>query len=381
MNPDQNDPTNPPVVPPAEQPAPEPQVSSDQAPVSQPTDTPEPVVAQSVVEQPVVEQTPAQPAVSAETAYNPFATQVNAPQPAVQTPAAPVAPAPEAVPAGAPQPPQAPKSRKKLIILLSSIGGAVLLLAAAVTLYLIFLAPPSKEDYREAKAQYDKVMAAASDLEGFTDDSTALTDVETASEEEVASLVKDARDDIEAIKKENETLGSLRAVRVGDGKELYEAFDAKLSAYVTFYGDLVTTMENVAPSIRECSKGAESIGSTSSYTSQKEYAQKYVSVYSRCAELYKGVSAPNATFAAFLTKAAKLYDSLASIFDRLSTMDLSSGTSSAGYSSVMSEIYSLQQDAKDATDELEKEGTASEKEYSISETGDALSALLVAKQN
>jgi len=175
---------------------------------------------------------------------------------------------PEAKQTSALSPTPKPKMTKKKIILIASIVGGALLLALVGAVVFLAVTTASKQDYREAAVQYNTLSSANSVL---TRNITALSSgLTTATDDEFDSSIKRVEESIATLKKENEELGDLKAVRVGDGKDLYNTFDAKLSNNIAYSVDMVSTVKTIRPIMVVCSKVSKEPGNPARLAAAKD---------------------------------------------------------------------------------------------------------------
>lgn len=198
-----------------------------------------------------------------------------APQPAPITPVEPVAPSVQTVPP-APQPtyassavpqPQGPvfnpasmgstppmpgsgNSKKGLIIGLIA-GGVGLLVVLITVAVIVATMNVSREDYAAAAKQYSEVSRSKLAL------STKLLTLQYAgtgasTDTTISNDIKAGRDAISAVKSENKKLGELKAVKVGEGKEKYKAFNEKIEAYTKFADNFFTSADKARDVFKAC---------------------------------------------------------------------------------------------------------------------------------
>ena len=145
--------------------------------------------------------------------------QPQQPQPTSQPPVQPD------VSTGSPyQMPQSPKNKKLFIWI--GIGVGVLLIIGIVAAIIVAMTSVSKDDYRKAYSQMSELSSANSKLNSEL--STLQYGLTSATETKFKNDIKSAEEAIEKVRKENEKLAELKAVKVGEGKKQYEEFSEKL---------------------------------------------------------------------------------------------------------------------------------------------------------
>ncbi len=164
------------------------------------------------------------------------------------------------------------------------IGGIVLVLAivGAAVAWMLFLAPPSKDDYQKA---YEKTQTVAKDNVSLLT-SSKVKDAKTAADvKQIMNSVKAEYD------KDNAELSSMRAFRDGDVKKLYDKYEATYkTAMPTFEAQL--TIAVVCGNVDR---------SSITEVKAKDAALKaYDTVMKDCVDVLKGLeSSTNADVAAY----------------------------------------------------------------------------------
>lgn len=343
---DQNPETNPPVTPPA----------NDVPPVETP-------VAEGPVETPAQEA----PVASAEAV-----TPVEAPAPEA-TPTTPDAAAPTQAPAaeqpavfsaaaGAPQG-KKPLDKKKLILIGGIAGGVVLLAIIGFVLYSLFGAV-SKEDYRDAARQFNDVSLASSSL---TSDASSLGYASgSSSEVTYKEAVSDTEKSIETLKVENDELGELRAVRVGEGGKLYKTFNDKLAAYVAYAEDLVTSVQSLRPALVTCDA-----------VSDADDADARVTALKACSTaLSSAENIPNEQMKKYVDAIAKGYAEYATIYEKIAALSNPYGAQYEEYKTLRDQMYDTQDAISEASKQFTADLKARDDELSVKEAAEALADYL-----
>ena len=363
MNPTSNDPV---PTPPAPQDEPD---ATAQPPVSPAPDAPVAPEAQAPSETPVVPAEEVPP-------VSPTPTPV-------ATPAAPVEPvtandqptnpfttnaAPVVAPAPAPQPPKSSQPSKKTILIIAITAGVVVLGAILALLYFMVFSVSAK-DYREAALQYDKVRSANSDL-GSSIQSLGSASGSTT-DSSFDSRMQDAEDSLATIKKENEALSKLKAVRVGEGGALYNTFNDKLNKYLTYSGDMVTSIKNLRPALTACTKATES-------TADKD---ALIAGLKSCSKDISGVSnLPNEDVKTLVKSFGDNYKKYADIYEQVAALKSPFGADYAQYKTLRDQLYNVQDaitaDGKTFRDNIKKHTD----EIGVKDAADKLDGFLSDKQ-
>lgn len=145
---------------------------------------------------------------------------------------------------------KSPFKNKKLLIVAAAILGAVVVLGI-IAFVIINMLSVSKKDYRDAAIQFNKVASASSLLSTalFTlqyDTTGSTTETEFTND---SSAVDKA---LLTLKDENTKFATLKAVKVGEGKKYFDAFNVKLNNYSTYVKDFTTSMKSVRPAFTTC---------------------------------------------------------------------------------------------------------------------------------
>ena len=154
-------------------------------------------------------------------------------------------------------------SKKKLIIISSIAAGVVVLLIIVALLYSALFAV-SKADYRAAANATSEVSRTGSksysDIASLAYISTSTTEIENKND------IDTARETLAAYKESNATISDVKALRNGDVKKAYEAYNTRFVAYMAFSEDYLSSAEKVIPAIIKCEDIAKtSISDVSAY--------------------------------------------------------------------------------------------------------------------
>lgn len=365
MNPNSTDPTN---TPPTDESAPQ-TTPPAEVPATSPDATPAP---DATTETPVAPAAPTTP--------SPFGSPVSTETPTIETPtnlgAAPT-PAPTeapaqspfgAAPVGSPTPgAQGPKN-KKLPLIIGIVAGAIVLIAVAVVLFLMFTTV-SKQDYRDAAVKFNDVSSASTQLNVEAASLGRSISGSTSDSDFEASLTE-AKDAVAKLSTQNDELSKLKAVRVGEGAELYKTFDDKLEAYVDYANGLVTSVENLRPAMKVCSGASDATDNSAR-----------VKVLKDCSTALGNIKdLPNESFKTFVDKMKTAYASYATTFEKMAAITAPFGAQAAEYRALRTEMTETQSTIVDASSDFTKSLRDSDDKFSPKESADALAKYLTEKQ-
>lgn len=358
MNPD-TDPNN---TPPADGTTPTPTPDTQAEPVLEATPSPVPAADDAPVT-PV--ESPAAIPTPETTTSNSFAS-ANATTPADSaTPAAPVA-TPFVASSGAPAPKKT--NTNKIILIASIVGGVVILGIIAVVLFLMFTTV-SKQDYRDAAVQFNSVSRSSSAL---TSSASTLGRSASGSTSDATfqESLKASQDAIAKIETENDELSKLKAVRVGEGAELYKTFNDKVDAYVGYAKGLVTSVENIRPAMVVCDKVSDANDPAARVTALKA-----------CSTALGDVKdLPNSSFKKFVEEIKKAYASYATTYEGIAALTSPYGAQAAQYRTLRDEMSETQKNISAASKEFTTSLTESDKQFSVKESADKLGDYLTEQQ-
>ncbi len=252
------------------------------------------------------------------------------PQPPVQSatppPTAPQQPQPMPSYGGAtPQPGSGPN--KKLIIGLVA-GGVGLLVLIIIVIVVASLMSVSKKDYQAALSQYSEVSSANSTLTSKV--SMLQYSLSSGTDTSFDNDIDAAKKAVTELKEENEELAKLKAVKVGDGKEKYEAFTSKVDAYTKFADNLLISLQDVRTAVQKCS----SADTTSSGAAM-------ASINNCIAELEKVGNTPDPDIKEFMSKMKDEYKNLAAVLQKLSAIKDPYGKQYEQYKSLRDQTYKI----------------------------------------
>jgi len=190
--------------------------------------------------------------------------------------------------------PELKKSNKKLVRIAAIVGGALLLAIIGALVYAS-IATVSAKDYQEAVTQYNKASVANSAL--ASDVAQLTSNLGTDSDEEFKTSLTEAEKSLVELKDESAKLGELKAVRVGEGKDLYTTFDTKMATYVTYAGDIIESVKKAQPAIAVCDKVKSAPDKVTGLAALQDCSTKLTAVG----------DLPNAEFKAYIASIGDLY--------------------------------------------------------------------------
>lgn len=344
----------------------QPPVAEDQ---TAPNETPEQVTEAPVAPTETPAPEPVDPVAPATPDASVGATPVPDQTAPVQAAATEPTPAPVSAFGGAPGTPEAPKQLdKKKIITIAAIAGGVLLLAiAGIVAYTLFNSV-SKEDYKAAVQQFNEVSSASSSLSSDVSGLSALTN--SSSEEAFEEGIAEVDASIAKLKTENAELAKLKAVRVGEGADLYKTFNDKLTTYLGYGEGLVTSVKNLRPAFVTCRSTNEATDNAARATALEE-----------CATALEEVKTiPNAEMKAYVAAITKGYKEYASLYGQVAELTNPFGSQYEQYKTLRDQVYEVQDEisaaSKTFSEDIEKKGD----EVSVKESANALGDYLSEQQ-
>jgi hypothetical protein len=295
----------------------------------------------------------------------------NEPQPTEPTPVAPEIQTNPTAPIGAgstsTSTPEPKKSNKNLIII-ASVVATVLLLALIGAFVYSAMNTVSKQDYKDAAVQFNVVAKEGSKLGGTISRLTASAS--SSSEEGFNASLKDVENSIETIAAENEKLGDLKAVRTGEGKELYTAFDNKLTAYLAHAKDLHASVEVVRPALVSCAKVPQTTDNATR-----------LAVLKVCSTDMKAVNdVPNEQFQTFINALKDGYPKYATTYESMLALTQPNGSQREQYRMLRDEMTVVQKSISDAGKAFSDSVKKQDADMSVKTSADALGDFLTKQQ-
>ena len=286
--------------------------------------------------------------------------QPQQPQPTSQPPVQPD------VSTGSPyQMPQSPKNKKLFIWI--GIGVGVLLIIGIVAAIIVAMTSVSKDDYRKAYSQMSELSSANSKLNSEL--STLQYGLTSATETKFKNDMKSAEEAIEKVRKENEKLAELKAVKVGEGKKQYEEFSEKLENYLKYTEDATKSLKDLYDAAKPCDANV----STSDVAA-------YKTALNECTSALKKVgNTPNEDVKTYVKSLAAEYENLASIIDKLATITNPYGSQYDEYKALRDQTYKVQENIRNAYTDFRSNIEKHSKEVSVKDQADTLVEFLSEK--
>lgn len=254
---------------------------------------------------------------------------------------------------------------KKTIIIYSILVLAVLVVGFAVYAILV---TPSKQPYRDALAQYRNVYNANVALMARGGSLNATT----ASDEQFTKNTDATKSILDALKAENDLLGTKEVLKDGEGKELYDSFTKQLEKYLVFNRDMLTSMQKVRPVIYGCSakmSQAAELADEAGVTAMRECADKL-------AELE---TVPNADYQQLVKASRPLYADFASNLEKRTALADPQGADADKYNEYSSEQESIFSALNQVSDDFARRISESKRTVDITDRAMALEEFLKRK--
>lgn len=261
--------------------------------------------------------------------------------------------------------PQSPKNKKLFIWI--GIGVGALLLIGIVAAIIVAMTSVSKDDYRKAYSQMSELSSANSKLNSEL--STLQYGLTSATETKFKNDIKSAEEAIEKVRKENEKLAELKAVKVGEGKKQYEEFSEKLENYLKYTEDATKSLKDLYGAAKPCDANV----STSDVAA-------YKTALNECTSALKKVgNTPNEDVKTYVKSLAAEYENLASIIDKLATITNPYGSQYDEYKALRDQTYKVQENIRNAYTDFRSNIEKHSKEVSVKDQADTLVEFLSEK--
>jgi len=340
-----------------------PVVQTPPAPII-PVDT-QPQIPETTVEAPaqidVAQGTPIAPVV-AETPINLFAAS----EPTI-APAANATDQPMSIGSGPALDQKNEPKRLSKPALFGIIGGIVVLALVGAAAYYL-LNTVSKEEYAAAASQYSKVFPEKSEL---PQNLLMYSVIAETNNPDLVAFTEQTEGLVEEVKVENAKLAALKAVKAGEGRKLYAAYNEKLSAYLSYASTYMVSYTKFSPSTEPC----DAVGDETD-------ASKYVALIKNCATSLKAVGdLPNADFKAYITQLAEAYGGYATAYENSSNLTDPQGTQKIQYAAAQVQLREAGEKLDTVSSTYYETMTKKINRDSIKDTGEALSSFLVSKSN
>jgi len=263
--------------------------------------------------------------------------------------------------------PEVKKSNKKLLTIIGAIAGVVLLAAIAALLYST-LSGASQEDYKEAVTQYNATSSANS---AFTSDvATLVSGLNSDTDDEYNTALKDAETSLAKLKDENTKLGDLKAVKVGEGKELYKTFNDKLTTYVAYGGDVLGSVKKARPAIIACDDARSTTDSAARVSGLKNCSSKLAAVG----------DLPNPAFNTYIKSISVAYADYATTYEKVSALTNPLGAQYEEYKMLRDQLNAASKSLSTASKDYQTAVKKSNDEVNVKDQAQALGNYLSEQQ-
>lgn len=168
--------------------------------------------------------------------------QETQPQPSV--PSQPPAPVQAGQSGGVP-----PKKSNKMLFLIIGIVGAVLLAGIILAVVMIF-SMVSKADYRKATMQMNELASTTSDMNRSIN--SIQNRLSSSDDARFSQSLEEAKTAIEEAKQQSRAMAKNKAVRSGEGKEKYAAFDKKMQERLKFADEVTSSFGKLREATIAC---------------------------------------------------------------------------------------------------------------------------------
>jgi len=256
-----------------------------------------------------------------------------------------------------------PRAKKWLLFA----GISVVVLLGIFMVYAI-LVTPSKQPYRDALAEYKNVYNAnvAVMVAG-----TSLN-ASTATDQQFAKSTEAVKTALTALKTENEALGKKTVLTSGEGKAQYDVFTNKLTAYLAFNTDMLTSMQKVRPVIFACSQNMANIS---------ENTAGVAAMQACSTSLIALESVPNNDYQALVQTSQKLYADFAINLQAKANLKDANGADSAQAKILSDEQDKILEELNTASKTFSTDLQAHKQTVDITDAAMALDRYLSDKSN
>ncbi len=305
-----------------------------------------------------------------------------APQPMPITPVEPVTPPKQPVPP-APQPqypvtntamggaapvqPGGKKSKTGLIIGLVAGGIGLVVLVIIAIVVVVSMLSVSKKDYLSAYNQYSELRKAS-----FSVDTGLITvgSFSSGTDTSFKNASDEVKESLGKMEAENKKLSGLKAVKTGEGKELYTKLNTKLSSYMKYAGDKVVSMEKFRPAYSKC----DEMSSTDRDTAAVKTA------LAGCVAALKSISdVPDADLKSFIETLAEQQEKLLAITEKIEAIKNPYGSQYDEYSALRKQVYEISSAVSDAGTDFRSNSNKKAKDVDFRDEAKALSDFLSSK--
>lgn len=181
--------------------------------------------------------------------------------------------------------------------MLAVVIAAGLLIIGGLLIYGI-LVTPQRQPYRDALAQYENANRALSAT-------SVSVNASTASDEDFNKGIEAVEAALNSLQIEVDALGEEEVLTTGEGKELFDAYNERITLYIAYNNDVVESMKVLRPILLECSELMDGIESDSAGATAMQ----------TCAdEMDKAETVPDADYQVLAEAFGENYQQLADTF-------------------------------------------------------------------
>lgn len=267
-----------------------------------------------------------------------------------------------------PAPSGTPKGNKGLIIGLV-VGGALLVVGSVIAVVLVMLLSVSRSDYSKAYSQLNEVASAnsklSSQVSGLQYGMKYDTDTKFSNDLEEAQAI------IEETRTKNKELSELKAVRVGEGKKKYQAFDKKLNEYMSFSSTALKSFGDVRKAAKPCDESSNQAASDTA---------SLKSLLNECVEALDKISdTPDLDVKKYVGTLKTEMEKLSSLIDKLSAITNPYGDQYDQYKVLRDQVYDVQDAVRDSATDFSSNFEKHAKEVNPKNAADDLEKFLYEK--
>lgn len=256
-----------------------------------------------------------------------------------------------------------PRTKQALIIA----GGVLLLLVSALLIYNVLITP-TKQPYRDALSQYKNVYNANV---AFSQTGANLN-ASGATEEQFGKNIEVSENALKALEVEVEALGKEEVLQTGTGKELYDAFKEKLTAYVEYNEGVLASIREVRPVIYNCSQLMSSV---------PESATGVLEMQNCATSVGEAAKVEDQDYKALAQAFSKSYGEFAVNLQKVTKLKDPKGADKTEYNSLLDEREMILESMNTASGAFAKSLQAHRAEVDITETAKALDDYLSKKSS
>jgi len=210
---------------------------------------------------------------------------------------------------------------KNILVIIAAVGAIII---GSLLIYGI-LVTPTRQPYRDALTQYENVNRANDALNV----AGSKLNAGEATDEAFKESISKAQTALTSLRTENTALSKEEALKDGEGKAAYEAFDIKLQPYLTYNENVLVSMLKVRPALLTCSKNSTSVTET----------QKSVDDIRACvASLDVQKDIPDSDYAQLVVSFKSDYSRLADILQQIVALKDPKGVDSAQHKELTDEL-------------------------------------------